>query len=158
MAPQLPTSLPAPTASRGTTMLKRRTAAIIALLSLAVAAPLASAAPTKHQLNLKIQDSTITSQGDRPGNKQTTAGLVSGNPFGQGVESISDKVTKATQTTFTFQGKITIYTSSRHRHRDNRVQGHTSIQRQRQRHRRRQVHRRHRSVQGSARHVQLHRS
>ena len=65
----------------------------------------------KHQLKLTIKDATITSQGDRPGNKQTTAGLVSGKPFGNGVESITDKVTARPTTTITFAGTITIYTT-----------------------------------------------
>jgi hypothetical protein len=92
-------------------MLKRCIAVIIPILSLAIAAPLAQAMPKQHQLKLTIKDSTITSQGDSPGNKQNTAGLVSGNPFGRAVESISDKVTNATSTTITFSGTITIYTT-----------------------------------------------
>ncbi|MFZ0042853.1 MAG: hypothetical protein WAK93_16195, partial [Solirubrobacteraceae bacterium] len=64
-----------------------------------------------HQIKLTIKDATITSQGDRPGNKQTSTGLVSGKPFGHSVESIADKVTTVTSTTITFAGRITIYTA-----------------------------------------------
>jgi hypothetical protein len=92
-------------------MLKRCVAMIAPILSLAIAVPVAQAAPKSHHLKLTIKDSTITSQGDSPGNKQTTAGLVKGNPFGRGVESISDKVTNATSTAITFNGTITIYTA-----------------------------------------------
>lgn len=91
-------------------MLTRTVAIIAALGTIGIAAPIAQGARNKHQLKLTIKDSTITSQGDRPGNKQTTAGLVSGKPFGKGVESISDKVTAVTSTTVTFVGTITIYT------------------------------------------------
>ena len=62
-------------------MLTRTVAIIVALGSIAIAAPIAQGARHKHQLKLTIKDSTITSQGDRPGNKQTTAGLISGKPF-----------------------------------------------------------------------------
>jgi hypothetical protein len=89
----------------------RTVAIIVALGSLALAAPIAQGAPNNHQIKLTIKDATITSQGDRPDNKQTTAGLVSGKPFGHGVESITDKVTTITSTTITFAGTITIYTT-----------------------------------------------
>jgi len=96
-------------------MLTRSIAVIAVIATTAVAtliAPLvAGAAPTAHPLRMTINDSTITSQGDRIGNRQTTAGLVAGNPLGNGVESISDKVAKATNTTFTFKGTTTIYTT-----------------------------------------------
>jgi hypothetical protein len=92
-------------------MLRRAITVIVPVLSFAIIGPVAQAAATKHAIKLTIRDSTITSQGDRPGNKQTTAGLVSGNPFGHGVESISDKVASATSTTFKFKGTITIYTT-----------------------------------------------
>ena len=92
-------------------MLTRTVAIILAMGSIAIAAPIAQGAPNKHQLKLTIKDATITSQGDRPGNKQTTAGLVSGKPFGHAVESITDKVTTVTSTTITFAGTITIYTT-----------------------------------------------
>lgn len=82
---------------------------IILTLALAVPAATAQASPKTHQLKLTIQDSTIVTQGYGLDNKQITAGLVSGNPFGQGVESISDKVTKATRTKFTLKGTIAIY-------------------------------------------------
>jgi hypothetical protein len=88
----------------------RTVATILALGSIAIAAPIAQGAPNEHQIKLTIKDATITSQGDRPGKKQTTAGLVSGKPFGHGVESITDKVTTVTSTTITFTGTITIYT------------------------------------------------
>lgn len=89
----------------------RLAAIIVALGSIAIATPIAQGAPNKHQIKLAIKDATITSQGDRPGNTQTTAGLVSGKPFGHGVESITDKVTTVTSTTITFAGTITIYTT-----------------------------------------------
>jgi hypothetical protein len=89
----------------------RTIAIILAIGSSAIAASTAQAAPSRHQLKLTIKDTTITAQGDRPGNKQTSAGLVSGMPFGNGVESISDKVTTATSTTITLVGTITIYTA-----------------------------------------------
>jgi hypothetical protein len=89
----------------------RLVATILALGSIAIAAPIAQGTPNRHQLKLTIKDATITSQGDRPGNKQTTAGLVSGKPFGYGVESITDRVTTVTSTTITFAGTITIYTA-----------------------------------------------
>jgi hypothetical protein len=89
----------------------RTVATILALGSFAIAAPIAQGAPSKHQLKLTIKDATITAQGDRPGNRQTSAGTVSGKPFGHGVESISDKVTTVTSTTITFVGAITIYTA-----------------------------------------------
>ncbi len=89
----------------------RTVAIIVALGSIAIAAPIAQAAPNKHHIKLTIKDATITSQGDRPGNKQTTAGLVTGKPFGSGVESITDKITTVTSTTITFAGTITIYTT-----------------------------------------------
>lgn len=92
-------------------MLTRTVAIIVALGSIAIAAPIAQGALNKHQLKLTIKDATITSQGDRPGNNQTTAGLISGKPFGNGVESITDKVTAVTSTTITFAGTITIYTT-----------------------------------------------
>ena len=92
-------------------MLKRTIAVIVAMLAVAITVPLAQAAPTKHHLKLTIKDATINSQGDRPGDKQSTAGLVTGQPFGQAVESITDKVTSATSTTVSFDGTITIYTS-----------------------------------------------
>lgn len=92
-------------------MLRRAIAVIAPVLSLTLAPPIAQATTTKHALKLLIQDSAITSQGDGPGNRQTTAGLVSGNPIGHGVESISDKVTSATRTRVTFKGTITIYTT-----------------------------------------------
>jgi hypothetical protein len=88
----------------------RTLATILALGSIAIAAPTAQAAPRTHRFKLTIRDATITSQGDRPGNKQTTAGLVSGNPVRHGVESISDRVTAVTSTTVIFAGTITIYT------------------------------------------------
>ena len=84
---------------------------ILAVGSIAIAAPIAQGATTSHQLKLTIKGVTITSQGDRPGNKQTSAGLVSGKPFGDAVDSISDKVTAVTSTTVTFAGAITIYTT-----------------------------------------------
>jgi hypothetical protein len=89
----------------------RTVAVIVALGSIAIAPPIAQGAANKHQIKLTIKDATITSQGDRLGNKQTTAGLVSGKPFGHGVESITDKVTTVTSTTITFAGTITIYTA-----------------------------------------------
>ncbi len=92
-------------------MLKRTIAVIVAMLAVAITVALAQAAPTKHHLKLTIKDATINSQGDRPGDKQSTAGLVTGQPFGQAVESITDKVTSATSTTVSFDGTITIYTS-----------------------------------------------
>jgi hypothetical protein len=91
-------------------MLRRALATIVPLLTIAIIAPPSQAATT-HSLKLTIKDSTITSQGDRPGARQHTAGLVSGNPLGAGVESISDRVASATSTNFTFQGTITIYTT-----------------------------------------------
>jgi hypothetical protein len=92
-------------------MLRTAIAVIAPLLSLTLAPPPAAAAATQHALKLTIRDSTISSQGDSPGNRQTTAGLVSGDPIGHGVESISDKVTSATSTTVTFKGTIAIYTT-----------------------------------------------
>ena len=92
-------------------MLTRTVAIIVALGSIAIATPIAQGALNKHHLKLTIKDATITSQGDRPGNKQTTAGLIAGKPFGNGVESITDKVTAVTSTTITFAGTITIYTT-----------------------------------------------
>lgn len=92
-------------------MLTRTLATIVTLGAIAIAAPIAQGAPTKHKIKLTIKDATITSQGDRPGNKQTTAGLVSGKPFGHAVESITDRVTTVTSTTITFAGTITIYTT-----------------------------------------------
>jgi hypothetical protein len=86
-------------------------ATTLALGSLALAAPIAQGASAQHHLKLTIKDATITSQGDRPGAKQTSAGVVSGKPFGQGVESITDKVKAVTRTTITFSGAITIYTT-----------------------------------------------
>ncbi len=92
-------------------MLRRAIAVIAPVLALTLAPPLAQAATRQHALKLTIRDSTISSQGDSPGNKQTTAGLVSGNPIGHGVESISDKVTSATSATVTLKGTIAIYTT-----------------------------------------------
>ena len=89
----------------------RLVATILALGSCAIAAPIAQGTPNQHQLKLTIKDATITSQGDHPGNKQTTAGLVSGKPLGDGAESITDKVTTVTSSTITFSGTITIYTT-----------------------------------------------
>jgi hypothetical protein len=83
----------------------------LGVATLAVATPIAQGAPSQHHIKLTIKDATITSQGDRPGDKQTTAGLVSGQPFGHGVESITDKVTTVTSSTITFSGAITIYTA-----------------------------------------------
>jgi hypothetical protein len=92
-------------------MLRRAIAVVAPVLSLTLAPPLAHAATTQHALKLTIRDSTISSQGDSPGNRQTTAGLVSGNPIGHGVESISDKVTSATSATIILKGTIAIYTT-----------------------------------------------
>ena len=92
-------------------MLTRAIAVIVPVLSLTLAPPLPQAATTQHALKLTIRDSTISSQGDSPGNRQTTAGLVSGNPIGHGVESISDKVTSTTSATVTLKGTIAIYTT-----------------------------------------------
>ena len=68
----------------------------IIFTAVAITVTLAQAAPTKRHLKLTIKDATINSQGDGPGDKQSTAGLVSGQPFGHAVESITDKVTSAT--------------------------------------------------------------
>jgi hypothetical protein len=89
----------------------RTVATILALGSLAVAAPIAQGASNQHKIKLTLKDATVTSQGDRPGDRQTTAGLVSGDPIGHGVESITDKVTTVTNTTIAFAGAITIYTN-----------------------------------------------
>jgi hypothetical protein len=92
-------------------MPKRTATVILVLGSIVIVAPIAQGAPNSHQIKLTIKDATITSQGDRLGNKQTTAGLVSGKPIGESVESIRDTVTAATSTTFKFAGTITIYTA-----------------------------------------------
>jgi hypothetical protein len=89
----------------------RMVATILALGSLAVATPIAQGASDHHHIKLTIRDATITSQGDRPGNKQTTAGVVDGEPLGHGVESITDTVKTVTSTTITFSGAITLYTT-----------------------------------------------
>jgi hypothetical protein len=92
-------------------MRTRTVAIIVALGSIAIAASVAQGAPGKHQLRLTIRGVTITSQGDRPGSKQTSAGLVFGTPFAHSVESLTDRVTSVTSTTITFAGTITIYTT-----------------------------------------------
>jgi hypothetical protein len=73
--------------SKGQPVIKRTVAAIVPILALATTLPLAQAAPAKHPLELTIKDVTINSQGDQVGDKQSTAGLISGNPFGRAVES-----------------------------------------------------------------------
>jgi hypothetical protein len=92
-------------------MRTRSIAIILAAAGIAAAVPAAQGATGKHQLKLTIRDSTIVAQGDRPGDRQTTAGLISGPAFGSGIESISDRVTSASASTFSFAGTITIYSS-----------------------------------------------
>ena len=92
-------------------MHRHTVAIIVAIGSIAIAPPIAQAVSNTHQLKLTIKDATISSQGDRPGNQQTTAGLVSGKPLGHAVESITDRVTTVTSSTITFAGTITIYTT-----------------------------------------------
>ena len=92
-------------------MLTRTLATIVTLGAIAIAAPIAQGAPTKHKIKLTIKDATITSQGDRPGDKQTTAGTRLRKPFGHAVEWITDQSRPSTSTTITFPGTITIYTT-----------------------------------------------
>jgi hypothetical protein len=92
-------------------MIKRTIPVIAAMLAVAGITPLAQGATTTHQLKLTVEDVTINAHGDQPGDRQTTAGLVSGNPFGDAVESINDKVTSATSNGITLTGTLTIYTS-----------------------------------------------
>ena len=92
-------------------MSKRTIPVIAAILALAGIAPLAQGATSTHQLKLTVKDVTIDAQGDQPGDRQTTAGLVSGSPVGHAVESINDKVTSATNNGIALAGTITIYTS-----------------------------------------------
>lgn len=90
----------------------RRTALAVPLIILAVAAPFALATPTSHPIKLTIHSFTTSSSSstDAPGTRQTGVGLVSGTPIGQGVSTLADKVTAASQAGITFKGHITIYT------------------------------------------------
>ena len=88
-------------------MTKRRIALIVPTVILAILPSAAQAAHRTHHIELIIQDSTIT----KLGVKQTTAGLVSGAPFGHSVESIAETVTGATSTSVSLRGTITIYTT-----------------------------------------------
>lgn len=87
----------------------RRTATLLspALAGLVFAAGAQAATPAK-PLTVTIRDSTIVAHGDAVGDRQITAGLVSGT-FGRGVESIHDKVTAVSATEITFQGVLKLY-------------------------------------------------
>jgi hypothetical protein len=87
-------------------MPKRCVALIVPMLLLATLAPGVQAADRRHHIRLIIRDTPIAKQGV----KQTTAGLVSGAPFGNGVESIAESVTAATRTSVSIRGTIIIYT------------------------------------------------
>jgi len=96
-------------------MLKRSLAvasAGLVVAVLAVAAPFASAAHASHAIKLTLHSFNTGSKGkpDQPGNRQTGVGLVTGQPIGQGVSTLSDKVTSASQSGIKFVGVFTIYT------------------------------------------------
>jgi hypothetical protein len=93
-------------------MHRRRIALAISLIGLAIAAPLAHAGPTSHHIKLTIHSFTTSSStsNDTPGTRQMGVGLVSGTPIGQGVSTLADKVTTASQAGIKFKGDFTIYT------------------------------------------------
>jgi hypothetical protein len=87
-------------------MLKRHLAPLGPLMILIAVAPTAQAAARTQSIKLIIRDTPVSKQGL----KQTTAGLISGAPFGTGVESIAERVTAATHTSIGLRGAIHIYT------------------------------------------------
>jgi hypothetical protein len=97
-------------------MTRRRIAVAVPLIAIAAAvplvAPLAQAAPASHKLKLTIHSFTTAYIGkpETPGSRQMGVGLVSGSPVGEGVSTLGDKVTSASQAGIKFSGAIAIYT------------------------------------------------
>jgi hypothetical protein len=86
-------------------MRKRYLAVLAPLLGLMAFSVPAAGAATKHQVNVTIRDAAIATQG-----KTTiTAGLVSGQPYGPGVESTSTQVIKRSSSAITIKGRGTLY-------------------------------------------------
>lgn len=93
-------------------MLKRSSALIVPAVVLAIAAPLATASGASHTLKLTLHSFTVSSssKSDAPGTKQDGVGIVTGQPFGQAVSTLHDKVIKASRSELKFAGRFTIYT------------------------------------------------
>ncbi len=86
------------------------TAAVLSAIALFVAQ--AGATGSSHSASLTLHSFTISSstKSDAPGTRQTAVGLITGQPVGQAVSNLRDKVTSASSSGITFVGTFTIYT------------------------------------------------